>query len=301
MHNLSAKITQVLELSKLTFEGRFNEHDNLSIYKNLPKASDLLIVTLSIVMEYLGVHSEYQLYNTLKADAPDYFGWLPDRTNFNRRRRKLHATIDEFANYLAMEMCDKEDVFIIDSTPIEICRFARFNSLKIMQDNIDFKPQVARNYIDKRSYAGYKLHAVVSTKGVIINYELTQANVHDVTMLQPLAQTLPSDSQLIGDKGYISKARQLEIFTDNQVKVYTASRSGQRPTPFPITSHKQRIRKRIETCFSQLKDQYRLASNYAKSFYGFMTRVVSKIAAFTVAQYINFLDNKPLGKVKYAI
>lgn len=300
MHNLSAKITQVLELSKLTFESRFDEFGNFSVYKNLPKASDLLIVTLSIVMESLGIHSEYQFYNLLKANVPEYFCGLPDRCNFNRRRRKLHLIVDEFANYLAMEMCDNEDVFIIDSTPIEICRFARFKNLKIMQDKIDFTPQIARNYIDNRSYAGYKLHAVVSSKGVIINYHLTQANVHDVTMLQPLAQTLPTDSELIADKGYIGEARQLEIFSDNKIKVYTASRLSQKPTPFPITRQKQRVRKRIETCFSQLKDQHRLTANYAKSVCGLMTRVVSKIAAFTVAQYINFLDSKPLGKVKYA-
>lgn len=300
MHNLSTNISQVLELAKNAFYSRFTERGDFYIYKRLPKAPDLLIVTLSIVMEQRGIHSEYELYERLCKDAPDYFSMLPDRCNFNRRRRRLYLVIDEFTNYLASEMTTKEDVFIIDSTPIEICRFARFKRLKIMQEQLDFRPTIAKNYIDNRRYAGYKLHAVVSSNGVIVNYHITQANVHDVNLLQPLAQSLPADSELIGDKGYISESRQLEIFSDNQVRVYTASRNAQKATPFPINKRRQRVRKRVETCFSQLKDQYRLIANYAKSFEGLKTRIVSKIAAFTVAQYLNFMNSLPIGKVKYA-
>jgi hypothetical protein len=300
MHNLSTKITQVLELAKQAYSTRFTERGDLYIYKRLPKAPDLLIVTLAIVMEQIGVHSEYQLYEQLDKDAPDYFAMLPKRCNFNRRRRRLFPIIDEFANFLACEMTTEEDVFIIDSTPIEVCRFARFERLKIMQDKPDFRPTKSKNHIDNTWYAGYKLHAVTSSKGVIINYRITQAHVHDVNMLQPLAKSLPTESELIGDKGYIGESRQLEIFSDNQVKVYTASRKNQKATPFPITKGKQRVRRRIETCFSQLKDQYRMIANYAKSVDGFKTRIVSKIAAFTVAQYLNFINSEPLGKVKYA-
>ena len=46
-------------------------------------------------------------------------------------------------------------------------------------------------------------------------------------------------------------------------------------------------KKRIETLFSQLCDQFMIRRNYAKSFEGFKTRVLSKITALTVIQYIN--------------
>ena len=46
-------------------------------------------------------------------------------------------------------------------------------------------------------------------------------------------------------------------------------------------------RKRIETLFSQLCYQFMIRRNYAKSFEGFKTRVLSKITALTVIQYIN--------------
>lgn len=301
MHNLSAKISRILNLTKLAYATRFNEYDNLEIYSNFTKASDLLIVTLYMLMEFLNIHSECYFYNLLKTDAPEVFNQLTSRCNFNSRRRRLYPVVDEFAGFLATKICNKEDVYIIDSTPIEVCRFVRFPKLKIMQDQLDFTPTTGRNFIDKRSYAGYKLHAVVSSKGVIVNYELTQANVNDVNMLKPLAVVLPADSELIGDKGYVSESRQMELLADNKIKTYTASRSGKKATPFAITKGRQRLRKRIETCFSQLKDQFRLKDNYAKNFVGFRSRLISKIAAFTVAQYFNFLDGLPIGHVKYAL
>ena len=53
----------------------------------------------------------------------------------------------------------------------------------------------------------------------------------------------------------------------------------------------KKSRKRIETLFSQLCDQFMIRRNYAKSFQGFKTRILAKITALTLVQYINkFLD-----------
>ncbi|MEG2370180.1 MAG: IS982 family transposase, partial [Alistipes sp.] len=62
-----------------------------------------------------------------------------------------------------------------------------------------------------------------------------------------------------------------------------------------------KARKRIETTFSQLSDQFMMIRNYAKNFTGFSTRILAKITAFTILQYLNFTQNKPLCKTKYAL
>lgn len=49
--------------------------------------------------------------------------------------------------------------------------------------------------------------------------------------------------------------------------------------PFPKALSK--ARKRIETLFSQLCDQFMIRGNYAKSFDGFSTSILSKITALT--------------------
>ena len=49
----------------------------------------------------------------------------------------------------------------------------------------------------------------------------------------------------------------------------------------------RKTRKRIETMFSHLCDQFMIRRNYAKSFDRIVTRIISKISAFTLLQYIN--------------
>ena len=67
----------------------------------------------------------------------------------------------------------------------------------------------------------------------------------------------------------------------------------------------RKVRKRIETFFSQLYDQFKIDRNYAKSFNGFATRILSKITGYTILQYINkFMlknDTSDLCKVKHVL
>ena len=41
--------------------------------------------------------------------------------------------------------------------------------------------------------------------------------------------------------------------------------------------------------------------NYAKITDGLFARIIGKISALTVLQYINFTNNKPIGRIKYAL
>ncbi len=61
-------------------------------------------------------------------------------------------------------------------------------------------------------------------------------------------------------------------------------------------------RKRIETLCSQLCDQFMIRRNYAKSFDGFQTRVLSKITSLTTIQYINkFIFDRNISNIKISI
>ena len=58
-------------------------------------------------------------------------------------------------------------------------------------------------------------------------------------------------------------------------------------------------RKRIETLFSQPCDQFMIRRNYAKSFDGFRTRILSKISSLTMIQYLNkFVFDRPINNLK---
>jgi hypothetical protein len=61
-------------------------------------------------------------------------------------------------------------------------------------------------------------------------------------------------------------------------------------------------RKRIETLFSQLCDQFMIRRNYTKSFRRFKTRILSKIAALITIEYINkFIFGRNINNIKISI
>lgn len=60
-------------------------------------------------------------------------------------------------------------------------------------------------------------------------------------------------------------------------------------------------RKRIETVFSQLCDQFIMTLKYAKQTKGLFKRIIGKISALTVLQYINKINNRPFGQIKYTL
>ena len=69
--------------------------------------------------------------------------------------------------------------------------------------------------------------------------------------------------------------------------------------PYSVTFRK--VRKRIETLFAQLCDQFMLKRNYAKTLLGLSVHVLSMITGVTLLQFMNFKNDKPLNNLKYAL
>ena len=53
--------------------------------------------------------------------------------------------------------------------------------------------------------------------------------------------------------------------------------------------------------FSQLTDQFMVIRNYAKITTGLFAGIIGKISALTILQYVDFVNNKPIGRIKYAL
>ena len=130
--------------------------------------------------------------------------------------------------------------------------------------------------------------------------EITKANVHDIVCLPEVKQQL-SDCVLLGDKGYLSASQQLDLFHSSNIRLETPMRQNQKGYKKQAYVFRS-ARKRIETLFSQLCDQFLIRRNYAKSFQGFKTRILSKITALTLVQFINkFVFIRNLNNIKIQI
>ena len=300
MHNLTTNIARFREILIQAYGADNLYNGNFRRYPNSPKASDIEIVAIAIAAEAMEIESENNHFKVLRCNYSSYYKLLPDRSNFNRRRRKLQPFIDDLSQKISEEMTLNEDTFIINSMPLPICRFARHGRTKIMKEDLEFQPTSGYLPIDKTNYYGFKLHLVVSSKAVVSNFSITQANVHDIRNIEAMTKDFLSNAVLIGDKGYIGKNVQLNLFQEYSVKLITPKRNNQ-IGPDQWNSKHRKMRKLIETTFSQFCDQFSMKKNFAKSFCGYFSRITSKIAAYTCLQFINSQENKPINHLKNAL
>lgn len=152
----------------------------------------------------------------------------------------------------------------------------------------------------KKYFYGYKLHSVCSAAGVVQSLDLTKASVHDIHYLKDVKEMF-SNCIITGDKGYISKTQQINLFQTAGIQLEVPLRSNQNEEK-PVLPVLRKVRKRIETVFSQLCDQFLIQRNYAQSFTGFKCRILAKVTGLTLLQYLNkFIYQKPVSRVKHTL
>ncbi|KAA6326018.1 hypothetical protein EZS27_024829 [termite gut metagenome] len=261
-----------------------------------PKLSDLELVALNLTAEYMSYNSEMQLFRAIKGT---YLDAKIERSVYNKRRRKLFDYTEKIRQRLSEKFSHLSNLFIIDSTPIEICKISRAKRSSICSTE-NIKPEFGYCAATKTHYFGYKLHAICDENAVVHSFDFTPANVHDVNYLKDVKYTL-SSCELIGDKGYISADYQADLFNQSQIKLSVPTRNNQL-VRVELSKPKRRKRKRIETLFSQFKGQFSMNTNFAKTFGGLATRILSKITALTMIQYLNlFLFNRNMNCIKINI
>lgn len=299
MHNLSENFMIILSIVKQSLKDSLDCHGNLSRPGPSPKFSDAAVIALSLLSDALMFDSENYLFRYLSNHRHPVFTKLIERSRYNRRRRQLHPLIEKVRMNLVRELAEGETVFLLDSMPIEICKFARARRLRICKHDYETAPSFAYSASQMKSYYGYKLHTVMTCNGVITHFALTKAHIADIHYLQQIKKFY-SGCLFIADRAYLNNPLQQELFNEYRLLVNTPMRRNQRNYRSQPAAFK-RTRRRIETAFSQLNDQFDIQKNYAKSFAGFATRILSKITSMTISQFVNMLDGQyPINQIKHA-
>ena len=261
-----------------------------------PKFSDLELIALNLTAEYKSIDSENQLFKEL----PAFITSKIERSVYNRRKRKLAFAIEMVRGKLSERFNEFEDYFIVDSMPLEVTKLSRSKRSKICKENFDTSPDNGFSASQNLYYHGYKLHAVSSVNGVFKSFDISKASVHDIHYLKDIKHQF-NNCTIIGDKGYLSVDYQLDLFQTKQISLEVPMRENQlnyKKQPYVF----RKKRKRIETLFSQLCDQFMIRRNYAKTFDGFSVRILSKITSLTVIQYINkFIFERNINNIKINI
>jgi hypothetical protein len=257
----------------------------------MPECSDSELIAMALIGECRGWHMETELLSCWK-EYRGMFPHIPSQSRFNRRRRNLMQSFTLIRQVILRSLdLSLDRQCIIDSLPTPVVQFHLVPGST--GDWRAFGATFGKVSTKKQTIFGYRLHLLITMGGLILNFELTPANISDLEAgFEMLSQH--TDLEVIGDKAYISTAKAAELWQHNRIRLRTLSRSNQKIQVPPAYRHiHNAVRQLIETVNGQLSDQFAIEKNYAHTFWGLCTRLISKLTAHTLCIYINRLLGKP--------
>ena len=85
----------------------------------------------------------------------------------------MYPTFNKVLESVSSKIAPDEDAFIVDSIPVEICRFARAKRAKICKEHFETSPEFGYCAAQRTTFFGYKLHALCGINGVFRNVKET--------------------------------------------------------------------------------------------------------------------------------
>lgn len=253
----------------------------------LPTCSDSEVITMAVVGACRGWDQETELISQWR-ERRDRFLHVPERSRFNRRLRNVMPVINLIRQAVLTVLDVAQDRHgAIDSVPVPLVQFhlAPTASREWAAHGATFGTVVSK----QQTIFGYKLHLLVTLKGVIVAFILAPAHAADLTLGAELLREHTA-VVVLGDTGYISQPLATELAQQNRVQVLTIPRRTQKcQLPRAVTQLLNAQRQIIETVHNQLTEQCHVDTNHAHRFWGLCTRLYTKLTAHTFSVYLNRL------------
>jgi hypothetical protein len=254
-------------------------------YESIKRLSDSEVIALALFQQLRGVESERSfLRDTERFFShlfPGVVGLHP--SSFHRRMRKLRRFLEPLRREILSEMIGDPETLLVDSTLLPV-----LHPRQVPQSS-GF-PAGAWVRWGSFSVYGVKLHMLCATNGVPISYELTPANVADVSLSEELIAGAKLGygmaRRLLGDLAYRS-GHLREILAEMGILLST-ERSQRRAG----------VRQRVEIAISSLKRVFGVGETLASTLVGLATRIAAKICAYTYAFLLNRMLGRHQGRIK---
>ena len=255
-------------------------------YESLKRLADSEVIALALFQQLRGVESE----RSFLRDAERFFSELfpgvvgLHPSSFHRRVRKLRRFLEPLRQEIVPELVGDPETLLMDSTllsvmhPRQVAQGSGFGGAAWVRWGTF-------------SVYGLKLHLLCATNRVPVRYELTPANVADLSLTQELlaeANYLGEGlvRKVFGDLAYRSESLEKEL-AELGISLVT-ERAAQR----------HGVRQQIEIAFSSLKRIFGVGETLATTLTGLATRIAAKITAYTYAFYINRVLGRSQGRIK---
>jgi len=198
---------------------------------------------------------------------------FPTRVSYNRFVELAQAVLIPLCAYLHTRRVTSRGIAFVDSTPVRVCHNRRIP----YHQTFNHIAQRGKTSVDW--FYGFKLHLVIDDRGELVAFRVTPGNLDDRKGLRKMANYLKG--KLFGDKGYISKVLQEELW-DKGIQLITPLRRNMKKVALEdIDKILLRKRSLIETVNDQLKNISQLEHTRHRSLIGFMVNVVCALITYS--------------------
>ncbi len=256
-------------------------------YETLKELSDSEVLTLALFQQLRGVES----CRSFLREAARFFSHLfpgvvgLHSSSLHRRVRKLRRFFEPLRRAILDELVGEPETLIVDSTLLEVLHPRQ------VPQSAGFEGAAWVRWGTFSVY-GVKLHLLCATNRVPISYELTPANVADLSLTEELLAEANLGSEvvrkLLGDLAYRSQELEEEELAESGIVLVSSEASARRPG----------VRQQIEIAISSLERTFGLGETLATTLVGLAVRIAAKITAYTYAFLINRMLGRPQGRIK---
>jgi hypothetical protein len=257
--------------------------------------SDSTILKLDMLMHLTGKRGETEILREAERHYRAYFDRLPGQSRLWHRIHDALPLIERFRRYLRAQLgVEEEEVRILDSMPIPVAlpnaRAGRGNGFELAEGGYCASKRLY--------YHGFKLGLSITQHGIPDVYDLFPARPHDLHLLEYLLGDT-QDILALGDKGFLSAAKQEELAESRHVLLITYRKRNQRRQNTPLEQWLlHQYRQLIETVFAQLSGHMHIQHTGAKTDIGLVKRSMGIVTAYTLGIYLNVLLQRPLLAIK---
>lgn len=230
--------------------------------------SELMTIVIGFHMSH---HRDFKNYY-LGYISSLYKKEFPNLLSYTRFLAIMPRLIVPMSAYFTSLKGKPTGIEFIDSTCIKVCHNIRIPRHKTF-DGIAQRGKGTMGW-----FYGFKLHLIVNHQGEIVAAKVTTGNVHDIKPVAELAKGLTD--KLYGDKGYLSKALEADLF-DKGVTLITTIRKNMKAKAMSLWDRAM-LSKRfiIETINDQLKNISFIEHSRHRSMNGFMLNLLSGLVAY---------------------
>lgn len=247
--------------------------DKIKIRKRQPKLTYSEIMTIIVLFHQSGFKNFKLFYlrfnDLLKSNFPNIL-------SYNRFIEIQPRVIIPLCIFLQTLSGEETGVYMIDSTPLNVCNIKRANQHKV------FEGLAKKSRSTMGWFYGFKLHLVINNKGEIMGCKLTQANIDDRTVVENLTEGLTG--KIVGDKGYIQK-KLSENLWERGLQLLTKIKKNMK-NKLVTMEDKYLLSKRglIETVIGQLKTEFNIEHTRHRSVNGFLCNLFGSLIAYSFKQ-----------------